>query len=139
MDRRRLILAGLAIAVAAFLLGFLPQWVRAGRAADRLEETRFELRTARTEGKIAAALTESLRSNYERSRQLMTEVYRDIEEIAPRVGEAERRELQAILAQRDEIITLLARAAPESSQRLMLIHTRYRAAMTPGAGVAPPS
>ena len=138
MDRKRLILIAVGIALAAFLTGFLPQWARANRNGDALEAARTELRVARTEGKIAAALTESLRSNYELSRQLMTEVYAEIQRYTPAAAsETERRELQAILAQRDEIITLLARAAPESSQRLMLIHTRYRQAMNPEAVVAP--
>jgi biopolymer transport protein ExbB/TolQ len=129
MDRKRQIAIGLGIAVVAFLAGFAPQWARANRTSDRLEVARAELDACRTEGKIAAALTESLRSNYERSRQLMTEVYSELQAMSPRVDERQRRELGALLAQRDEIITLLARAAPESSQRLMLIHTRYRAAM----------
>lgn len=129
MERNRLIAIALGIAVVAFLAGFLPQWVRANRNGDQLEVTRFELSASRTEGKIAAALSESLRSNYERSRQLMAEVYAEMQGLLPRVDERQRRELQAILAGRDEMITLLARAAPESSQRLMLIHTRYRAAM----------
>ncbi len=137
MDRNRLIAIGLAIAVVAFLAGFLPQWARANRTADALEAARYELAVSQTEGKIAAALTESLRSNYERARQLMTEVYGEVERLAPSATAAQRRELDAILAQRDEIITLLARAAPESSQRLMLTHTRYRNAMhgTPAAPV----
>jgi hypothetical protein len=140
MDRRRLLLIAAGIAVAAFLLGFLPQWSRANRAADRLTEARRELAVSRTEGKVAAALNETLRSNYERARQLMAEAYDEIQRHAAGASDAQRRELQAILAQRDEIITLLARAAPESSQRLMLIHTRYRAAMTPGAAaVATPT
>jgi hypothetical protein len=129
MDRTRLIAIAIGIAVVAFFAGFLSQWTRANRMADDLAETRFQLHASQTEGKIAAALTESLRSNYERSRQLMAEVYAELEAMEPRVDERQRAEIRAILARRDEIITLLARAAPESSQRLMMIHTRYRAAM----------
>jgi hypothetical protein len=137
MDRNRLAAILAAVALVSFLLGFLPQWARANRTGDRLEETRSALDAARTEGKIAAALAESLRSNYERARQRMTEVYAEIEAMLPGVDERQRSELQAILAQRDEIITLLARAAPESSQRLLLIHTRYRGAMHPEPPTAP--
>jgi hypothetical protein len=61
-----------------------------------------------------------------------------VQQILPEVRDAAaQRELQAILAQRDEVITLLARAAPEASQRLMLIHTGYYRAMNPGAAVGP--
>lgn len=122
----------------AFALGFFPQWLRARRLSGELAETRRELEVARLEGVLGAALAESLRSNYERARQLMTgfftELQGSIEELDDRGRE---REMRAILAQRDEIITLLSRAEPESTQRLMLIYTRYFAAMDPAAKRVP--
>lgn len=136
MDRKRLIAISVGIALVAFLLGFLPQWTRANGLSDRLSETRHELRMARVEGQIGTALTEALRSNYERSRQLMTEVFSTLQAEAPRLQGTQRREVEAILAQRDEVVTLLARAAPESVQRLMLIHTRYHNAVHPQARVS---
>jgi hypothetical protein len=136
MDRNRQIAIAVGIALVAFLLGFVPQWTRANRAGDRLEQARLELRMSRTEGKIGAALTESLRSNYERARQLMTEVYTELQSVAPRLQGTQRREVDAMLAARDEMVTLLARAAPESSQRLMLLYTRYHAAFAPAQPAA---
>jgi hypothetical protein len=133
MDRNRQIAIAVGIALVAFLLGFVPQWTRANRAGEERQAARFELQMARTEGKIGAALTESLRSNYERARQLMTEVFGELQSAAPRLQGTQRREVDAILASRDEIITLLARAAPESSQRLMLLYTRYHTAFAPAA------
>ncbi len=131
MDRNRLIAIAVGIALVAFLLGFLPQWTRANGLSNRLQETRHELRMSRTEGQIGAALTESLRSNYERARQLMVEVYSTLQAVSPTLEGTQRREVDAILAQRDEVVTLLARAAPESAQRVMLIYTRYHAAFDP--------
>jgi histidinol-phosphate/aromatic aminotransferase/cobyric acid decarboxylase-like protein len=131
MDRNRQIAIAVGIALVAFLLGFVPQRMRASRAGEQLDQARFELRMSRTEDKIGAALTEALRSNYERARQLMTEVFAELQSAAPRLEGTQRREVDAILAGRDEIITLLARAAPESSQRLMLLYTRYHTAFSP--------
>lgn len=131
MDRNRQIAIAVGIALVAFLLGFVPQWMRANSTGDRLQAARLELQMSRTEGKIGAALTEALRSNYERARQLMTEVYAELQSAAPRLEGTQRREVDAVLAGRDEIITLLARAAPESSQRLMLLYTRYHTAFAP--------
>lgn len=140
MDRNRQIAVIVGIALAAFLLGFVPQWMRANRAGDDRDAARLELRMARTEGKIGAALTEALRSNYERARQLMTEVYGELQAAAPSLEGAQRREATAVLAGRDEIVTLLARAAPESSQRLMLLYTRYHNAFHPaGAATTTPA
>ncbi len=136
MDRNRQITLAVAIALVAFLLGFVPQWMRANRAGDELETARLELQMARTEGKIGAALTEALRSNYERARQLMTEVYGELQSAAPGLEGSQRREVDAVLAGRDEIVTLLARAAPESSQRLMLLYTRYHNTFQPSTGPA---
>ena len=145
MDRNRIITIAAGAALLAFLLGFLPQWSRANGLSDSLEDTRLQLRTAQIENRIGAALAESLRSNYERSRQLMTTVFSDLQAVRGQVSPAQQKEVDAVLAQRDEIITLLARAAPESSQRLMLIHTRYHNAFsgdpapatTPAGSAAP--
>lgn len=139
MDRNRLIAFAVGIALVAFLLGFLPQWSRANGLRDRLDTTRHDLRMSRVEAQIGAALTEALRSNYERARQLMTEVYSTLQAEAPSLEGTQRREVEAILAQRDEIITLLARAAPESTQRVMLIYTRYHNAFAPRAAAATPA
>lgn len=136
MDRTRLIAIAVGIALVAFLLGFLPQWSRANGLRDRLDTTQHDLRMARVEGQIGAALTEALRSNYERARQLMTEVYATLQSTAPSLEGTQRREVDAILAQRDEMVTLLARAAPESSQRVMLIYTRFHTAFHPRAAPA---
>jgi hypothetical protein len=130
MDRNRIITIAAGAALLAFLLGFLPQWSRANGLSDSLEDTRLQLRAAQIENRIGAALTESLRSNYERSRQLMTTVFSDLQAAREQVSPAQQKEVDTILAQRDEIVTLLARAAPESSQRLMLIHTRYHNAFS---------
>lgn len=139
MSRPKLIGIGAAALLVVFAIGFFPQWSRARALSAELEETRRELRFARMEGVLGAAMAESLRSNYERARQLMTGFF---SELQGRMGEVEdpvkRRELEAILAQRDEVITLLSRAEPESTQRLMLIYTRYFAAMDPGGRATPP-
>lgn len=144
MDRNRLIAIAAGIALAAFLLGFLPQWTRANGLRDRLDASRQEVavarhdvRMARVEGQIGAALAEAQRSNYEQARQRMTEVYTELQAAAPALQGAQRSTVNAILAGRDEMVTLLARAAPESRERLMLIYTRYHNAFHPAAARAP--
>lgn len=143
MDRTRLFAIAAGIALAAFLLGYLPQMSRANGLRGRLETsqqslrtTRQELRMARVEGHIGAALVEAQRSNYEQARQRMTEVYATLQAAAPGLSGTQRSEVDAILAQRDEIVTLLARAAPQSRERLMLIYTRYHNAFYPASARA---
>ncbi len=138
MERPKLIAVAALALLLAFALGFFPQWLRARGLSEDLRETREELHFARLEGVAGAALAESQRGNYERARQLMAEFFGRLQTSVQRVEEpARRQELEAILAQRDEVITLLSRAQPESTQRLMLIYTRYFAAMDPMGRRAP--
>ena len=136
MDRRTLalVIAGLLI---AFLLGFVPEWMAKSRADRELATARTELRLARQQGRLGAALAEALRSNYERSRQLMAGYFTDLQATLPSVTDARRRQaLNGNLSQRDEIITLLSRAQPESSQRLMLLYTSSFTVLDPQGAVA---
>lgn len=134
MNRSRTLI--ISAAVAGFLIGFFPQWIMGRSLRADLAETRLDLRVSRVEGEIGAALAEASRSNYERSRQLMTKVFADLALLRDEVPAEQQKEMDAILAQRDEIVTLLARAAPVSGQRLMLIYTRYHAATQPGPPAA---
>ena len=140
MDPSRLKLIGVAVAAAivVFLVGYLPQRSRAAGYRDDLRQARHELKFARLEGRLGAALSESLRSNYERSRQLMADFFSELQSSTGQVTDARQRQaLEGILAQRDEIITLLSRAQPESTQRLMLLYTTYFAAMDPAGRNSP--
>ena len=138
IDRTKLIGLVAAGVIAAFLLGFYPQWSRARRLDRELDATRHELRIARLEGRLGAALSESLRSNYERSRQMMADFFTELQGTVGSVENPRQRQvLDGILTQRDEIITLLSRAQPESTQRLMLLYTTYFAAMDPAGRNSP--
>jgi len=149
MTRNQWIGAGVGAVVVAFLIGYLVSWtsVRAldGQLAStevQLEETRFELELYRLQGQLGAALAEAQRSNFERARQLMTGVFSGLQENLGRMQDPERQAAaQRILAQRDELITLLSRAEPEATQRLMLLYTQFFAAVDPigrEASVTPP-
>ena len=137
MDRRTLALVAAGL-VIAFLLGFVPQTIAKRNANRDLAAATQELRLSRLQGRLGAALAESLRSNYERSRQLMAGYFSGLQDALPGVENARQRQaLSAILAQRDEMITLLSRAQPESSQRLMLLYTSMFTAVDPQGTLAP--
>jgi septal ring factor EnvC (AmiA/AmiB activator) len=145
MTRNQWIGAAAAAVVLAFLIGFFVSWSRArtldrqlGESRTELEATRFELELYQTQGRLGAALAEAQRSNYERVRQLMTQVFSELDASRDRIADPERRQAaELILAQRDEIITQLSRAEPESVQRLMLLYTRMFAAVDPIGRDAP--
>jgi hypothetical protein len=132
-----------ASVLAAFVIGFLPMWTHARNLDDQLTEARYELQLARLQGRLGAALTEAMRSNYERGRQLMAGFFTELQAVDPALRSPEERQAaEQILQQRDEIITLLSRAEPESVQRLMLLYTRFAGVVDPalqpgGSGTTP--
>lgn len=122
-----------AAVVIAFLAGFVPQWLRVQTLVEELEEARLEIVTLELQTRLGAALSEAQRGNYERARQLMTGFFSGLQERSAEIGPSpqQRQELEALLAQRDEVITLLSRAQPESSSRLNMMFSRYFTTINP--------
>jgi hypothetical protein len=148
MSRNQWIGAGVGAVVVAFLIGFFVSWTSVrtldGQLAStqtELEQARFELELYQLQGRLGAALAEAHRSNFERARQLMSGVFSGLQDAMGRMEDPERRAAaQRILGQRDELITLLSRAEPEATQRLMLLYTQFFAAVDPiGREAATPS
>jgi uncharacterized membrane protein YccC len=130
-------LAVLGLALA-FLIGFIPSWSRLRALEQQLERTELELQMSRLQGRLGAAHAEAQRSNYERARQLMTQVFAGLQANLPQITDPEQRQAaELILGQRDEIITQLSRAEPESTHRLMLLYTRMFATVDPLGRAAP--
>ena len=124
------IIAGLL--VVAFLIGFVPQWLRGRSLQSELTVATHEVAMLDMGGRLAAALAESQRGNYERARQLMADFFKDLEAgMSGLEDPAQRQALNAIMSERDEIITQLSRAEPEATSRLNLMYTRYFAAVHP--------
>ena len=114
-----------------FLIGYIAQIgaVRSveGTLADtrqELEATRSDLEFTSLQARVGAAMAEASRGNYERARQLMSSFYQAVEELAPTVTDpATRRAIALAVRDRDDMITLLSRAAPESAQRLTMLYS----------------
>jgi hypothetical protein len=132
MPRGTLVALGVGALLFAFLIGFVPQWNQARSLERELDRTRYELQMLELEGRLGAALAESQRGNYERARQLMTGFFSTLQQRLQAITDVGlRQELNALLEQRDEIITLLSRAEPEAVPRLNMMYTRYFAAVHP--------
>lgn len=131
--KRMLLLA--AIGAAGLLVGFLVGYVlQVSSKRDlqaSLDMTRQELETERAalqlhglQTRVGAALSEASRGNYERARQLMSTFYQELDSIAPSLDAATQEVIRVANADRDSMITLLSRAAPESVARLNMLYTR---------------
>ncbi len=115
----------------AFLIGFIPMWLRSRESANNLAESQRVLGLLRLEHTLAAATIDARRGDYEPARQSASNFFtllraetdkRDASVLTP----AQKSAAPALFAQRDEIITLLARSDPASADRLLDLYMSYR-------------
>lgn len=119
--------------VLAFLLGLIPMWMSEREAVKQRDAAQTNLRLSRTENRLAAAAIDARRGEYEQARLSASDFYTDLRAEVERSESAfnadQRRALQPILAQRDEVITLLARNDPAGADRLMDLYAAYKQAV----------
>ena len=127
--QRILIYAGVLLVV--FLLGFVPMWLKARAAGNRLAETERYLTLARIQNNLASAVIDARRGEYEPARQAVSQFFTTAQaEIArgdaSSYTQAQREQLQQVLVGRDELITLLARSDAAAADRLVNLFVAYR-------------
>lgn len=127
--QRILIYAGVLLVV--FLLGFVPMWLKARAASNRLAETEQHLNLARIQNNLASAVIDARRGEYEPARQSVSQFFTTAQaEIAKGDSSsytpAQREQLQQVLGSRDELITLLARSDAAAADRLVNLFVAYR-------------
>lgn len=137
LGKRLLVYA--VILVIGFLLGLVPMWLSARQRGKELETTRAELRRNLIRSALSAAAVDARRGDYEPARKAMSDFFTTLsgelargEESA--LDQAQRDAVRPLLAQRDEVITLLARSDPAAADRLSDLDASYRKA----TGNAPP-
>jgi hypothetical protein len=126
----------LGVALVIFLLGLVPMWLRArGHAAQR-DAAQRELRVSRMQNTLASAAVDAQRGEYEPARQAASNFFTALREQADApagadaaLTPAQREALGPLHAQRDEVITLLARGDPASSARLLDMYVAFRKAV----------
>jgi hypothetical protein len=123
-----------AVALAVFLLGLVPMWLKAREAASQRDAARRELRLSQMHGTLASAVIDARRGEYEPARQTVSDFFTalrtQIDAGADSALAAPQREAAApLLARRDDVITLLARGDPASAEQLSDIYISYRKAV----------
>ena len=110
------------VVVAAFLLGFVPMWLAARTRANERNAAQQALRLAQIENTLAAATIQARRGDYELAREAASTFYTHLRAELDRADSGfavpPRDALQALLAERDQMITLLARSDPAVAERL---------------------
>lgn len=124
----------LGVALAVFLLGLVPMWLKARENASQRDAARRELRVSRTQNALASAAVDAARGEYEPARQSASDFFTALrEEVDAAGGEStltpqQRESLRPLLTQRDDAITLLARSDPAAAARLLDLHASFRKA-----------
>ena len=120
------------VVVAAFLLGFVPMWLAARTRANERNAAQQALRLAQIENTLAAATIQARRGDYELAREAASTFYTNLRAELDRADSGfavpPRDALQALLAERDQMITLLARSDPAVAERLANTYISYRQA-----------
>ena len=121
-------------AVGFFLVGVIPMWINANQYAGEREEAQQELRLKEMENLLAAAAINADRGDYEPARQLASDFFNMLRSQIGRglnsdLSSQQRNELETLLSQRDDVITLLARSDPASAGRLSDMYVAYRKVM----------
>jgi hypothetical protein len=118
---RKFLLVILLLA-AAFLGGFVPQWLEARSLRANLEQTDLQLRLANAHRALGVASQEAQRNNYANASQAAAKFFNDAAVLSrAEAFESEQRTRVALLsytAQRDEVMALLSAADPAARDRL---------------------
>lgn len=119
------------LSLGFFLLGFVPMWLRAGNAVEQRDVAQREVRWRQLQDTLAAAMVDVQRGEYEPARQGTSDFYTSLRHQIDAGGASifttsQLEKLRPLLAERDEIITLLARRDPAAVDRLFSIYSTYK-------------
>ena len=122
----------IGVVLLAFLLGLVPMWLMNGQLSAELEAKDRVLRRNAIHSAMMSAAIYSRRGEYETARQNTSTFYTELQNEIGKgaqgiLTEQERIGLDRIMAERDEIITLLSRNDPASAERLSNVYVEYAA------------
>jgi hypothetical protein len=120
-----------AVLLFAFLLGFVPMWLKARGYSSSLDSAERQLTLARIQSALASAVIDARRGDYEPARQAASQFFTSLRAEADKgdgstFTRAQRDAMQPLFARRDEIITLLARSDPAAADQLSDLYVAYR-------------
>lgn len=120
-----------ALLLVAFLLGFVPMWLKARKCSRSLSEAERQLNLARTQNALVSAIIDARLGDYELARQAVSDFFTFLRAEIDRgddaaLSPAQREGIQRLFIQRDEVITLLARSDPAAVDLLSDLYGLYR-------------
>jgi hypothetical protein len=130
------IIGGIVLFVVGFLFGMIPMWLQAHGLRSELETANHELRFNQWQNELGAATVDARRAEYGPALQSASKFFT---EVTAEIGKSPKSDftpaqierIKALLAPRDEVITLLARSDPAAADKLSAMHVAFRAAIAP--------
>jgi len=119
-----------SLSLGCFLLGFFPMWFKAGNAIEQRDAAQREVQLGQLQRTLGAAMVDVQRGEYEPARQLTSDFYTNLRSQIDAANSsvfnvAQRETLRPLLAERDEVITLLARSDQAAIDRLFAVYSSY--------------
>jgi hypothetical protein len=120
-----------SVLLAVFLVGLIPMWNTARARTRERDAAQSALRVSQMQITLANAAIDARRGEYERARQAASAFFTELGAEFDRGQDspftrAQQDALRPLLAGRDDMITLLARADPASADRLLELYVAYR-------------
>lgn len=114
-------------ALLGLLVGYLVQYARVQSLQDDLTTSTRALDAAQLEATLSGAVIEAQSGRYEVARQRASDFYTGLQRrLLPAMESEQQTEARLMLAERDSIITSLARNDPTTSGSLALVLVRFR-------------
>ncbi len=120
--------------IAAFLIGFVPMWMKARDNAAETAKTQTQLRKAEVANLLTSAIVESRVGEYESARQKTSDFFTRLQAEIDKGDDGylnadQRTKIAPIFQSRDTLITLLAQRDQASADRLTDIYAKYQQAI----------
>lgn len=125
----------IGLALGFFLFGAVLMGVTAWDVSNQRDLARHELRLSKMQGMLASSVIDARRGEYEPARQTASDFFTELRSQIDRgtnsdLTQVQQDRLKPLLAQRDDLITLLARTDPAAADRLSDLYTNYRGVMS---------
>jgi len=129
------------VVIAAFLIGFVPMWLKARGNASERDAALIKLRRSEISNLISSAVVDARRGEYEAARQEASTFFTRVTDEEDKGDDSfmtadQRAGVKPLLANRDTLITLLAQRDPASADRLTDLYVAYAQAVPPAADPA---
>jgi hypothetical protein len=120
----------LTLGLGFFLLGFVPMWLKTSQTIEQRDAAQREVRLSQLQNTLGSAIADVRQGDYEPARQIMSDFYTNLRSQLDAGNRSvftptQRERLRPLVAERDEVITLLARSDPAAEERLFAIYSSY--------------